>query len=1421
MAAEEHLIIQASVNDNLTPAMKRMERSVAGFEQSTNRKLSGVSGGFAAVSSRALTAAKSMAALGAALAVTGGIAAGIRGAHQYADAIAEVSTLVDTAAVDVGHLKDQVLELAAAQNQSELTVARGLYQALSAGVSDANDALELTAQASKLAVAGVAEVSDTVDLLTTVLNAYSLQAGEAANVSDVLFSTVQLGKTTVPELSAALGRVLPIANQVGVSFEEVAAAVATLTLNGLSTAEAVTQVRAVLNALLRNADAVDEAMQAVGGSFSTADIRAHGLVEALQTIQTASGGTAEGMLALLGEVEAVGGASGLLANDAERLRETLDSLRDSAGSTEQAFEKQMAAPSKVVSQALNQARVAAVKFGDRLLESAARVIKMVQGSEELVTLGKRLGVILGSVAEGALRLLELHAEAVILALDKLALVFNRVTDAAIAAFAAIHSVFNDTDSSPLLRELDRVENKLDEIDWARVFSPPTDSLDEFERGVRRLGGLLEGSVRDIRQLQEAIGVSVPIGFDQVTITDQARAQAQVALSDAVDREFGSQLLELDVRITTERDDDLRKQLLRERERLAARAQREVSESLEVPLRLLAEIDAEIVANIQKGEFDKIAALDERVRGLAEQFPQLAGTDILPTDAIGRANDLLRQTNGVIVDIGDGMVAVTGIARQTADGFAEGAVAISDQLKKTKELVVIGKQVNDDADLRARKIEVEASHRAGMTESAKKLAEIAERRLRLEEEYTSIVSAGNFAQVAGLRAQQVELERNLDLTLRKAEIEVQAGERSQEELERLREARQVALQNFEQYKRQQLEASQLDLARQVIEIEFSGRDDLEAQIVRTELRFQRIIESAIEKLQEQSEFVPTDLIDRIVQLRDLELQRLRIADQEAQAEEQRRRQREVASIYLEQERELADGLADRLALVGAETERRIQGYREAAAEVGFELEELKRIEEQERRIGQARQQRIREEVSRRDSNDIARLRARFSGTLEANARLIRSNTEASIRSLEAQARAGERGAEALAELVSLQRQIGEQEVDSILSDAALREALLVADAVALVNDRLVDRLAAIEAADRLERDRARDEAKQYVDEARALEALTLRIDAQTAALVQQEVVRERERSGEEIQRWGRVREAIEEVNAAVRAGTIDLSDRQMVLIETIRQMEVEANTIRTGLQAGVFDFTQYAGNLAARGEEAGRDITFSMSRNLGDALVDIGRDFDSAGDAAEEFGRRTVEAIGEIAAQMAALQIVNGALGAFGIGLSPAAGFAGIGTSAGGAAAAGAAAGAPTFALGPGTGFAFADGGVIAGGLGKLKPLHAYADGGPIVREPHVALIGEGRYNEAVVPLPNGRELPVDLRMSDLPSARETRSAQPEQAPVINAAPVTVNVTVNAQPDRDGRVTLDPKTVRDIQDAVTQGVNGGNQSLRNAIRGLRR
>ena len=79
----------------------------------------------------------------------------------------------------------------------------------------------------------------------------------------------------------------------------------------------------------------------------------------------------------------------------------------------------------------------------------------------------------------------------------------------------------------------------------------------------------------------------------------------------------------------------------------------------------------------------------------------------------------------------------------------------------------------------------------------------------------------------------------------------------------------------------------------------------------------------------------------------------------------------------------------------------------------------------------------------------------------------------------------------------------------------------------------------------------------------------------------------------------------------------------------------------------------------------------------------------------------------------------------------------------------------------------ADGGVAAGGW-KPLPLTAFANGG-MVSGPTLGLIGEGKYNEAIVPLPNGRSIPVEMTGAGGGSLRDAMGQAPGQntSPILN------------------------------------------------------
>ena len=76
---------------------------------------------------------------------------------------------------------------------------------------------------------------------------------------------------------------------------------------------------------------------------------------------------------------------------------------------------------------------------------------------------------------------------------------------------------------------------------------------------------------------------------------------------------------------------------------------------------------------------------------------------------------------------------------------------------------------------------------------------------------------------------------------------------------------------------------------------------------------------------------------------------------------------------------------------------------------------------------------------------------------------------------------------------------------------------------------------------------------------------------------------------------------------------------------------------------------------------------------------------------------------------------------------------------------------------------FGANGGVAGGGWKPFPVSAFANGG-MVKGPTLGLVGEGKYNEAIVPLPDGRSIPVQMRGAGGTGSRDLLANQAQSRP---------------------------------------------------------
>jgi TP901 family phage tail tape measure protein len=282
-----------------------------------------------------------MATFSRRMAVTAGmigapIVAALRSFAAFEKQMAEVSTMLDKPAQHMKRFSSEIQRMSMQFGESTGTLAKGLYQILSATI-DASKALGVLHASAKAAIAGLSDTTTAADLITTVLNSYNMQASQATEVSDILFATIKRGKTTFAELAQFLGKLTAVSSEVGVAFEEVTATIALLTRNGIQTEVAVTAIRQALASLLKPAkQSADEFERIFGMAMSPKALQQMGgLPGFLEKLSTRS---SKEIATMFPNVRALMGVLPAATNNAELSQDVL-AMQNSAGATEEAYEK--------------------------------------------------------------------------------------------------------------------------------------------------------------------------------------------------------------------------------------------------------------------------------------------------------------------------------------------------------------------------------------------------------------------------------------------------------------------------------------------------------------------------------------------------------------------------------------------------------------------------------------------------------------------------------------------------------------------------------------------------------------------------------------------------------------------------------------------------------------------------------------------------------------------------------------------------------------------------------------------------------------------------------------------------------------------------------------------------------------------------
>ena len=274
--------------------------------------------------------------LGIAVGAAGGaIVLGLRSAGRQASAfesqMMKSVTQIGASREEMNQLGDAALRLGDT-GQGPQTLADALFFVQSAGLRG-SEALSVVESSARAASIGLGDTATIADLVTSAVNAYGSEAMSASQATDILVGTVREGKAEATELAGSMGRLLPIASNMGIGLNDVGAAMAAMTRTGTGASEAATQLRAIMVGLMRPTQQAEEAMAGFG--LSSADlrdtIRQDGLWAALQQMRDAIGDNDTAMSEIFPNVRALAGVLDLTGANAEETGEIFERMTDTTG----------------------------------------------------------------------------------------------------------------------------------------------------------------------------------------------------------------------------------------------------------------------------------------------------------------------------------------------------------------------------------------------------------------------------------------------------------------------------------------------------------------------------------------------------------------------------------------------------------------------------------------------------------------------------------------------------------------------------------------------------------------------------------------------------------------------------------------------------------------------------------------------------------------------------------------------------------------------------------------------------------------------------------------------------------------------------------------------------------------------------------
>jgi TP901 family phage tail tape measure protein len=360
-----------------------------------------------------------------------------------------------------------------------------MYGALSAGVPPDN-VMDFLVTSQKLAKAGATDLEVALDGITSAVNAYTPAVLSAESASDLMFTAVKLGKTTVSEVSKSLFQMTPIAAAAGVQFKSLTASIAVLTASGTPTSVAATQMKAAISELSKEGTGADKAFRAMSGGKGLTTFISEGgtLAEAFNMLAAGAKASGQSVLDSFGSIEAGAAVLALTSDGGVKFADALRQMDDAAGATDTAFEVMNKGLAASMDRIKANIEVLVIEIGAKLApiaeKATALMLKGFKNLKPAIARGKEMAIEFTKVAKARLVPIMQRAREIF---DQVAEKAMAVYDAVVTYLAPGFNKVKDAVVEFLEQGLNKIVELFNSVNWGEVGQAIADGFETARAAV--------------------------------------------------------------------------------------------------------------------------------------------------------------------------------------------------------------------------------------------------------------------------------------------------------------------------------------------------------------------------------------------------------------------------------------------------------------------------------------------------------------------------------------------------------------------------------------------------------------------------------------------------------------------------------------------------------------------------------------------------------------------------------------------------------------------------------------------------------------------------------------------------------------------------------------------------------------------------